>query len=173
MFKLPALTAPNFVLPTLPAPGQLAQKLPLLAARQLRRVPFSLQRRLLQEGMGRAFQEPIEDGDFEFLEGRWLKVEITDVGLAWFISYDGEQLLVARDEFADATIRGNLKEFLLLASRSEDPDSLFFQRRLMIEGDTEVGLEAKNLMDGVDQEQLPKAVKLLLTRCAELAQRFL
>jgi len=173
MFKLPTLPAPAFALPLLPRPGILAKRLPLLAVRQLRHVPFALQRRLLEESMTRAFQEPIEDGDFEFLQQRWLQVAISDIGLAWFISYDGERLTVARDEHADATIRGNLKEFLLLASRSEDPDSLFFQRRLMIEGNTEVGLEAKNLMDGIDHDQLPNALKMILTRCAELAQRFL
>ncbi|WP_210398090.1 ubiquinone anaerobic biosynthesis accessory factor UbiT [Motiliproteus sediminis] len=172
MLKLPALPLPTLPLPSLPAPRQLVQRLPLLMATQARRIPFSVQRRLLEESMSRAFQEPLDDGDFDFLQDRWLKVEISDIGLAWFITYDEDRLLVARDEQADATIRGNLKEFLLLASRSEDPDTLFFQRRLMIEGDTEVGLEAKNLMDGVDHDNLPAAIKMILTRCADLAQRF-
>jgi predicted lipid carrier protein YhbT len=34
--------------------------------------------------------------------------------------------------------------------REEDPDTLFFARRLTIEGDTELGLVAKNLLDGID-----------------------
>jgi predicted lipid carrier protein YhbT len=32
------------------------------------------------------------------------------------------------------------------AHQEEDPDTLFFQRRLVIEGDTELGLQVKNLM---------------------------
>ena len=82
-------------------------------------------------------------------------------------------LIVSPDELETATIRGNLKEFILLASRSEDPDSLFFQRRLMIEGDTEVGLEIKNLMDAVDHDSLPPLLKLILTRGTPLLQKLI
>lgn len=179
MFKLSALPLPPapslaaLPLSRLPRPGEIATQLPLIAARQARHIPFALQRRLLEQSLNRAFEEPLEDGDFDFLQDRWLKVEISDIGLAWYITYDQDRLMVARDELADAAIRGNMKEFLLLAARTEDPDTLFFQRRLMIEGDTEVGLEAKNLMDGIDHDSLPSAVKMILTRVAELAQRFL
>ena len=34
--------------------------------------------------------------------------------------------------------------------REEDPDTLFFNRKLQIEGDTELGLITKNLLDSVD-----------------------
>jgi predicted lipid carrier protein YhbT len=33
----------------------------------------------------------------------------------------------------------------MIAARKQDPDTLFFQRRLVIEGDTELGLYVKNL----------------------------
>ncbi|MEH6470953.1 MAG: SCP2 sterol-binding domain-containing protein [Halopseudomonas sp.] len=150
------------------------QKLSLTAMRQAGRIPFPLQRKLLLSLMHQAFQEPIEDGDFEFLEGKWLKVEISDLQLKWFFSFsEDEGLIASPDELEDAAIRGELKEFLLLATRSEDPDTLFFQRRLMIEGDTEVGLEIKNLMDGVDHDNLPPLIKLILTRGAPVLQKIL
>ncbi|MNT73963.1 SCP-2 sterol transfer family protein [compost metagenome] len=62
---------------------------------------------------------------------------------------------IAETAKADVTIRGNWREFLLLASRQEDPDTLFFRRRLVIEGDTELGLTLKNLIDSLDPEVLP------------------
>jgi len=34
--------------------------------------------------------------------------------------------------------------------REEDPDTLFFNRKLVIEGDTELGLIVKNLLDSID-----------------------
>jgi len=43
--------------------------------------------------------------------------------------------------------------------REEDPDTLFFKRKLQIEGDTELGLITKNLLDSVEwpfAEQLVK-----------------
>ena len=156
----------------LPSPGEVARKIPLLLARNAARIPFGVQKSLLLKVMEQAFQEPLEDGDFEFLEGKWMKVEITDIGMTWFFSYSEEGgLIVSNYELENASIRGNLKEFMLLASRSEDPDTLFFQRRLMIEGDTEVGLEVKNLMDGVDHDSLPPLLKLIITKGAGLGNK--
>ena len=39
-----------------------------------------------------------------------------------------------------------------MASRQVDPDTLMFQRRLVMEGDTELGLALKNYLDGMDIE---------------------
>jgi predicted lipid carrier protein YhbT len=50
----------------------------------------------------------------------------------------------------EATIRGSLAAFKTLAERKQDPDQLFFQRRLVIEGDTELGLALKNLLDSLE-----------------------
>jgi len=52
----------------------------------------------------------------------------------------------------DVRISGTLHDFLLLATRREDPDTLFFNRRLNIEGDTETGLHVKNLLDALDYD---------------------
>ncbi len=171
---LPALPALPTSLPVPPSPTELVKKMPLFLARKAAKVPFGIQKNVLLKAMEQAFREPLEDGDFEFLEGKWMKVEITDLGLRWFFSYSDEGKLIVSDyENEDAGIRGNLKEFILLASRSEDPDTLFFQRRLMIEGDTEVGLEVKNLMDGVDHDSLPPLLKLIITRGSGLASKLL
>jgi predicted lipid carrier protein YhbT len=59
----------------------------------------------------------------------------------------------------------------LIAGRKEDPDTLFFQRRLSIEGDTELGLEVKNLMDSVDLDALPKPMLSALTHLADFVQK--
>jgi predicted lipid carrier protein YhbT len=48
------------------------------------------------------------------------------------------------------TIRATAYDFLMLATRREDPDTLFFSRRLAIEGDTELGLFTKNALDALD-----------------------
>jgi predicted lipid carrier protein YhbT len=51
---------------------------------------------------------------------------------------------------ADVTIRAAALDYWLLARREEDPDTLFFARRLLIEGDTALGLTMKNALDAVD-----------------------
>ena len=51
---------------------------------------------------------------------------------------------------ADLTIAASAHDFVLLARRLEDPDTLFFNRRLAMEGDTELGLLVKNTMDAIE-----------------------
>ena len=58
-------------------------------------VPVSMQQKVLLEGLKQVFHEALEDGDFEFLEDKWLKVSIIDLELHWFISYQDEKLIVS------------------------------------------------------------------------------
>jgi predicted lipid carrier protein YhbT len=57
---------------------------------------------------------------------------------------------------ADVSFSADASDLLMIAARKQDPDTLFFQRRLVIEGDTELGLYVKNLMDAIELEQMPK-----------------
>ncbi|GAL10696.1 putative lipid carrier protein [Vibrio astriarenae] len=66
---------------------------------------------------------------------------------------------------------GSLNDLVLIAGRKEDPDTLFFQRRLSIEGDTELGLEVKNLMDSIDLDSLPKAMQVMLNQLADFVEK--
>lgn len=62
----------------------------------------------------------------------------------------------------DVTISATANDFLALALRREDPDTLFFSRRLAIEGDTEIGLLLKNTLDAAALEfRLPTPARLL------------
>jgi O2-independent ubiquinone biosynthesis accessory factor UbiT len=51
---------------------------------------------------------------------------------------------------ADVTIGACVADLVLLATRRADPDTLFFERRLLIEGDTETGLWLKNMLDAIE-----------------------
>ncbi|WP_117235306.1 ubiquinone anaerobic biosynthesis accessory factor UbiT [Vibrio maerlii] len=135
-------------------------------------LPQTVQKKALLEGLKTVFKESLEDGDFEFLEGKWLKVSIKDLNLNWCISYEGEKLVVAdKPVQEDVSFAGNLNDLVLIAGRKEDPDTLFFQRRLSIEGDTELGLEVKNLMDSVDLDLLPKAVQIAMNQLADFVHK--
>ncbi len=86
------------------------------------------------------------------LEGRRFVVEVIDAGMrAAFAFRNGafRPLFSLRDE-PDLTIRANLSAYLQLLARQEDPDTLFFNRELAIEGDTELGLIVKNMLDAVE-----------------------
>ena len=120
-----------------------------------RRVPFAVQRLVLQQALNRCLAEPLQEGGFDLLRGCWLCLRIPDLGLSWYLTLGRGGLQIAERAQAQVTISGNWREFLLLASRQEDPDTLFFRRRLVIEGDTELGLALKNLIDSLDPDVLP------------------
>ena len=58
------------------------------------------------------------------------------------------------------------RDFLLLLARREDPDTLFFSRRLVSEGDTELGLIVKNLLDALDPDAVLSRLPAPLARAA-------
>ncbi|WP_419536777.1 ubiquinone anaerobic biosynthesis accessory factor UbiT [Endozoicomonas sp.] len=129
-------------------------------------LPATLVNKPLTRAINHIFHTPIEEGDFDFLEDRCLKIHITDIDVSFYISFDGSQLTATSPrrfdvQMHDVEFQGDSKAFLKLASRQEDPDTLFFQRSLMIEGDTELGLGVKNLLDSLELEQLPIPVQKL------------
>ncbi len=134
--------------------------------------PFSLQKQLMSKVLTQVFNEALADGDFEFLQGSWLKLSVDDLGLSWFISYQDDRLQIAqRIEQPDVTFTSSLNDLILMAARKEDPDSLFFQRRLRIEGNTELGLEVKNLIDSLDLAVLPVWLQKALADLATFIQQ--
>ena len=70
---------------------------------------------------------------------------------------------------AEVTFSATAYDFYLMARRLEDPDTLFFNRRLRIEGDTELGLVVKNSLDAIDLNDLPAPLRLLMDRWAHFA----
>ncbi len=122
-----------------------------------RHCPFVLQQKIAYKMLQVTFAEAIEDGDLDFLNGRYIAIDISDLKVQFLLTFDKNTLLLVNTEREpEVTIRGELKEFIHLAARNEDPDTLFFQRRLSIEGDTELGLTVKNLIDSIDFDELPR-----------------
>jgi len=112
---------------------------------------------------------PLREGALDFLRDRRLGIEVTDLGLRWVVTLDGEGLR-AIDADAEASVRGSATDLLLIAGRLEDADTLFFQRRLVLTGDTELGLTARNLLDRLPWEEVPLALRIALNRGARLAR---
>ena len=135
-------------------------------------IPFAIKKPAMVFMLQRIFKEALADGDFEFLEGRFLKVSVNELKLSCFITLKQGQLMVLeQSDVCDVSFAAGLNDLILIAGRKEDPDSLFFQRRLRIEGDTELGLEVKNLMDSLDLDELPKIIRLALNDLALFVQQ--
>ena len=135
----------------------------------LRVLPPSMQKRLLERAMAKVLAAPMADGTLDFMAGRRLGIEVSDLGLRWVVELQGQQLVVV-DTPAEATVRGTATDLLLLAGRLEDADTLFFQRRLVLTGDVELGLTARNLLDRLPWEKVPLGLRIALNRGARFAR---
>jgi predicted lipid carrier protein YhbT len=84
----------------------------------------------------------------EPLRGKILRLEVPGLPFAPQLTLDAIGLRPAFGK-ADVTVRASLADYAALALRREDPDTLFFSRRLVIEGDTALGLVVKNALDSL------------------------
>jgi predicted lipid carrier protein YhbT len=94
--------------------------------------------------------------DMSLLAGRRFEVRVIDAGLRLVFAADHGRFVPdsGRGE-PDLKISAKLVDFGRMMLREEDPDTLFFHRKLMIEGDTELGLIVKNMLDSVDWSKTP------------------
>lgn len=160
---MPPATLSRTLLRLLPPPARLAAPLGLL--------PDSIWRRGSERVIGHVMAEPLAAGALDDLAGRRIGVEVTDLGLRWVICVDARRIVVLGPHApAESTVRGSATDLLLLASRLEDADTLFFQRRLQLTGDVELGLTVRNLLDQLPWEKIPLGLRIALDRGARLAR---
>ncbi|MBX3526876.1 MAG: SCP2 sterol-binding domain-containing protein [Rhodoblastus sp.] len=128
--------------------------------RLLRHAPAPLQGRLLERAVNQLLRGQPLAARLDELAGKCFRLCVDDVPLA--LSFEVVAGGLRRTTRAPhVTIRGTLQDFVDLARRREDPDTLFFQRRLAVEGETETGLHLKNLLDGWEYD-LPGHLRAVL-----------
>lgn len=115
-----------------------------------------------------ALWSSLRDLDWQEVYGRRFCVRVTDLGLKFYFSIGRQGFVPEVAHGADVTFSASAEDFLRLGLRQEDPDTLFFNRRLLIEGDTELGLRVKNMLDGVELDALLRYVPLSLRRSLRL-----
>lgn len=160
---MPAAPLSQALLRLLPPPARLKAPLEL--------VPRSIWRRGSERMIGLVLAGPLAAGRLEDLVGRRIGVEVTDLGLRWIVGIEPRRVAVLEAAAEpEATVRGSATDLLLLASRLEDADTLFFQRRLQLTGDVELGLTVRNLLDQLPWETIPLGLRIALDRGARLAR---
>lgn len=83
----------------------------------------------------------------EPLRGRVMRLEVRGLPIGPQFTLAGDCLVPVPWGAADVTVRAAWRDYIALALRREDPDTLFFSRRLVVEGDTALGLAVKNALD--------------------------
>jgi predicted lipid carrier protein YhbT len=128
-----------------------ALRIPPAVGRLLGRLPPQPPAWLFVHGLNRLLAPHLPEDVRQALFARRLRLRVDDAGLAIDFSWQGKAFETARHgAVPDLTIGACAHDLLLMARRQEDPDTLFFCRRLILEGDTELGLLFKNTLDGLD-----------------------
>jgi predicted lipid carrier protein YhbT len=148
--------------------------LPAIVRKPVAWSPLPLKLKAIATAMNTIFATPLAEGQLDFLSRRVMNIFVTDAELGFSVRLDQGKLYAEGEvSEADLTIEGTVYTFLLLATREEDADTLFFRRQLKTSGDTELGLHVKNFLDGLDPESLPhyKIIDSIMRRSKSLADR--
>jgi len=159
--------------PPIPAPLQktfepLAQRLlqPRSLARIATRMPRRLNHVVVEQLLNRVFAEQIEEGDFDFLQHRVLQVEMIDAGLFVAVSFAQNRMQCryfgGQPGDSDVMLSITVSDAIDLIQQQVDPDTLFFQRKLRINGNTELAHHVKNTIDTLNPAVIPRFVIKLM-----------
>lgn len=131
-------------------------RIPAPLGRLLGSLPRRPGSQLFVMGLNVALAPHLPVDSISMLEGRSLRIEVTDACLRFDYTWCGNAFRAADHGTTppDLTIRAHAWDFHQLLRRGEDPDTLFFSRRLVMEGDTELALWVKNTLDSLDIELL-------------------
>ncbi len=128
------------------------RRLPEPLALPLRVIPDAVPTVLVAHAFNHLIRgQPLADRLHE-LEGKTVGLDVTDVPHRLRFVISEGRLRPASGDRADVIIRGPVAAFWRLATRQEDPDTLFFRRDLCVEGETETGLHVKNLLDALEYD---------------------
>lgn len=138
---------------------------PLALNKLCKHTPKPLLKPILHILLNQLFKQQLTEGNLNFLKDKWVRILVTDMEFSFDLSMDKlkdkPQLMVDfKSRQLDLIFSAHSDYLLLLALNKIDPDTLFFQRKLGIQGDTELGLYIKNLLASLDlTEQIPPQLR--------------
>lgn len=116
--------------------------------------------------LNRALAVHIREGGLDGMAERTVCVALRDTPWSLCLSLEGSRLTRAPGRAPETVLSVFPADAVRLFCRQEDPDTLFFQRRLTIDGDVELGLYIKNALDALDETSLPGWATVLLQAAA-------
>lgn len=120
---------------------------------------------IIEQRLNTLFHAQLQTGELDFLCDQSICIEVRNIPLYLFVSLESDthklKVLVLKSAFKSSTmahfdgkLSGDSDSFLELIAGHSDPDTLFFRRKLSIEGDTELCLTFKNWLDTQDPAAL-------------------
>ncbi|EGJ10762.1 MULTISPECIES: SCP2 domain-containing protein [Rubrivivax] len=135
------------------APRSLAELHALAAAKVkpiVQRLPMQPPSLVLALAMNKLLLPRLPADAKAALSGRSVEVAVTDLGLAMKLQLAERGFVLApQSQPVALRIAAALPDYLRLLRGEDDADRLFFERALVMEGDTEMGLVLKNTLDAL------------------------
>jgi len=136
-------------------------------------VPTGARTAALAQVLNRLFAPEIRDGELDFLDQKVMRIGVDDAHLSFRLTLSAGRIKAAPPRLpVDLSIDGSVYDFLLLATRREDPDTLFFNRRLRLGGSTELGLYVKNFLDSLELDDRLGPLLGAMNGATDLLARF-
>jgi predicted lipid carrier protein YhbT len=116
----------------------------------VRRLPIQPPSLLAALALDRLLLPRLDEAQKALLAKRAVEVEVVELGLRVRLVLGARGFAVARSSDAPVlTIRARADALWRLLRGEDDADRLFFDRALVMEGDTEFGLVLKNTLDAI------------------------
>lgn len=152
---------------TFPSPIDVIKRPAYYLARPIKKVPKPIHKQLIKQVLGEALKTAVNEGDFDCLINRKVQITLTDADYRFSLGLDSnKQFQIQLDQEVqaqpDTEIKLNSDAVIKILTKTVDPDTLFFQRQLIILGDMDLGHEVKNTLDAIEHESLPKLAQWII-----------
>lgn len=123
----------------------------------------------IEKFLNQLFKEEKIKGELSFIAERIIEINVKDIDFSMFFTLENEKIKALRGpQEPDVTLSATGDALILLIYNKVDPDTLFFNRKLMVKGNTELGLHLKNFLDTIEVHQkLPKVIYLIGDRFSD------
>lgn len=102
---------------------------------------------------------------FERLAGREVSIDVREPAFRVSFRVQGRHFVPVRPTASPyLRFRASARDLAAIAAREADPDTLFFNRRLVVEGDTEAALMVKNALDCMEFPRTRAIMRRVLRR---------
>lgn len=99
------------------------------------------------------------------LDGKSVAIVVTDADFEFAFRVQGSRCVAMRAAgHPDLKLAATAADFAAIAAGTADADTLFFQRRLVIEGEVELATELKHSLDAIEFPRLRRLLRALLER---------
>jgi predicted lipid carrier protein YhbT len=123
-------------------------------------------------GLNVVLRRDLPDDVYQQLIGRHVEIAVADWGVRFRFAVTASRFIpLGQGAAIDLCITATARDFALLASGEEDADTLYFEQRAVVEGDTELALLIKNTLDALPAKRIRKVLRGL-HRCMDRMRAF-